>query len=347
MKNPLSRRKFVKRGVGLAATGLGATAHLAASPAVVTPLDPADRLPREVWVGTVSMDGLNAADAKGQIAQVLHIMEHFIPYRPDIICLPECFAFANIATNFRVENVAEKVPGPVISPFIEFAKAHQCYIICPTYTREQGRNYIAAVLIDRQGQLLGEYRKARPTAGEIALGVSPGPIHPTVFETDFGKIGIQICFDLKWEAGWVALKNAGAEIIFWPSAYAGGRELCSRAWRQQVYIVSSTQKDTSRICDMSGEVMAQTGRWQRNWLCAPLNLEKTFLHAWPAVQKYPEIQKRYGRKIRLTTFAEEEWTILESLDPSVKIADILKEFDLQTHHELIAESGIAQQKNRD
>src|SRR3712207_7956687 len=41
--------------------------------------------------------------------------------------------------------------------------------------------------------------KCRPTDGEIASGVRPGPLDPPVFETDFGKIGIQICFDIKWE----------------------------------------------------------------------------------------------------------------------------------------------------
>ena len=284
--------------------------------------------------------------SENMVLKVLQLMENLIPYQPDIICLPEGFAYANTRETFEVKKVAEKVPGPVVSPFQEFAKKHQCYVICPTYTRDQGAIYIAAVVIDRAGNLMGEYRKMRPTEGEIDSGVKPGPLNPPVFETDFGKIGIQICFDVKWETGWQKLKEAGAEIIFWPSAYGGGRELCSRAWRHQVYLVSSTDTDTSRICDMTGEIIAQTGRWQRNWICAPVNLEKAFLHTWPAVQEFAKIQKRYGRKIKITTSTEEQWTLIESLDSEVKVADILAEFKLPTHQELIQKTERVQQQSR-
>ena len=61
-----------------------------------------------------------------------------------------------------------------------------------------------------------------------------------------------------------------------------------------MYIVTSPQKDTSKICDITGETIVQTGRWQRNWICAPVNLEKAFILAWPAVSVFPDIQKKYA-----------------------------------------------------
>jgi hypothetical protein len=202
------------------------------------------------------------------------------------------------------------------------------------------------MLIDRAGKMIGEYRKIRPAENEIESGVRPGPIDPPVFETDFGKIGIQICFDNKWDDGWQKLKEKEAEIVFWPSAYAGGREVNSRAWRHQMYVVSSTQKDTAKICDVTGEVIAQTGRWQPNWTCAPINLEKAFLLTWPAVTYFGKIQEKYGRRISLTTFDEEEWTIIESLDSTLKVADILTEFQLVSQHQLLKNITAAQAKNR-
>ena len=39
---------------------------------------------------------------------------------------------------------------------------------------------------------------------------------------------------------------------------------------------------------------------------APVNLEKAFLHTWPYVHRFDEIQAKYGRKIRIRNFAEEE-----------------------------------------
>lgn len=63
-------------------------------------------------------------------------------------------------------------------------------------------------------------------------------------------------------------------------------------------------------------------------VCAPVNLEKAFLHTWPHVRRFGEIQAKYDRKVRIHNFAEEEWSIIESRSPEVKIADHLWEFEL-------------------
>jgi beta-ureidopropionase len=290
---------------------------------------------------------LEATSTPEMIAKVLEVMNEMVPHQPDIICLPEVFAFSNISnSNYKLKDVAEKPPGAVTSPFVKFAAAHKCYIICPTYTLSEGNIYISAVLIDREGKIAGEYHKIRPTSGEMEMGVKPGKFDAPVFETDFGKIGIQICFDVKYEEGWKALKEKGAKIIFWPSAYASGREISARAWRHQVYIVTSTLKDTSKICDITGEAIVQTGRWQPNWVCAPVNLEKAFIHAWPAVSLFPDIQRKYGSRILLKSYAEEEWATIESLDNNLKVADVLKEFNIKTMYEMVKEMGEEQDGKR-
>jgi beta-ureidopropionase len=343
MNENISRRKFIENAsIGLGASTIGLPNMLTTASAQTNP----QRLPREVWIGSVSMMGLQAADSKDMVQKTLNIMKAIVPFKPDIICLPETFAYTNNQQKFSIQEVAEKVPGPFLTPFLNFARTHQCYVICPTYTRQDDNIYISAMLIDRAGKMIGEYRKIRPAENEIESGVRPGPIDPPVFETDFGKIGIQICFDIKWDDGWQKLKEKGAEIVFWPSAYAGGREVNSRAWRHQLYVVSSTQKDTAKICDVTGEVVAQTGRWQPNWTCAPVNLEKAFLLTWPAVTYFGKIQEKYGRRISLTTFDEEEWTIIESLDSTLKVADILTEFQLVSQHQLLKNITAAQAKNR-
>lgn len=341
MKENLSRRQFIQ----YSSLGAAAITSDLSAPSLSEDIK-AQRLPREVWIGSLSLMGMSAADSKGMVEKTLNLMEALVPFNPDIVCLPECFAFTHIQQSFSVPKVAEKIPGPVATPFLNFARTHRCYVICPTYSLHEGSIYIAAVLIDRTGKVVGEYHKCRPTDGEIASGVRPGPLEPPVFETDFGKIGIQICFDIKWEDGWQSLKEKGAEIIFWPSAYAGGREVNSRAWRHQVYVVSSTQKGTAKICDVTGDILAQTGNWQPNWTCGSVNLEKAFILTWPAVSFFGKIQQKYGRKIKLTTFDEEEWTIIESLDAQVKVADILKEFNLQPQHQVLKTVAAIQSKSR-
>ena len=304
--------------------------------------------PRQVNVATVSIMEMSATNSSDMVQKVLAVMEEIVPYQPDIICLPEIFAFAHIEnSNYQLRDAAEKIPGTVVTPFLNFASKHKCYVICPTYSLHNDKVYIAAALIDRQGKVIGEYRKMRPAVSEMENGITPGKFDPPVFQTDFGKIGIQICFDIKYEEGWNALKEKGAQIIFWPSAYAAGQEISSRAWRHQVYIVTSTQKDTSKICDITGETIAQTTRWQRNWISAPVNLEKSFILTWPAVSMFPEIQKKYGSRLKLTTFSEEDWTIIESLDANLKVADVLKEYNLKTMHEVLKELAVAHDRARE
>ena len=115
--------------------------------------------------------------------------------------------------------------------------------------------------------------------------------NPSVFQTDFGKIGLQICFDIEWDQSWAHLRKMGAEIVFWPSAFAGGQMVNSKAWRHKYVVASSTRKNTSKICDITGETIAQTGIWDKNLYCAPVNLEKVFLHTWPYVQQFDAVRE--------------------------------------------------------
>ena len=165
------------------------------------------------------------------------------------------------------------------------------------------------------------------------MGITPGPLDPPVFKTDFGTIGIQICFDIEWPEAWRALARKGAEIVFWPSAFAAGKKLNAKAWENQYYMVSSTLKNSTRIVDITGADIAVSGNWNDWGVCAPVNLEKAFLASWPYMQSFPDIQKKYGRKIRITSLHEEEFSVLESLSADVKIADVMKEFKLKTYRE--------------
>ena len=336
-----TRRAFL----GAASSGaLGFAASSRSMPAEPTPRE--KRLPREVWIATISQDGLRAENYEQMIEAMLARMREAVAYEPDIVCLPEVFPFVNLAAGRPpIPEVAEKPIGDVCRPFAEFARRHHCYVVCPIYTVEDGFYYNAAVLIDREGKFAGEYRKMHPTVGEMEAGVSPGPLDPPVFKTDFGVIGCQICFDIEWDDGWAALRKAGAEIVFWPSAFAGGYAVNAKAWRHHYCVVSSTRKDRSKICDISGEEIAWSGRFQR-WTCAPVNLEKAFLHTWPFCNRFPEVSAKYGRDIAITTFHEEEWSIIESRSPDVKVADVLKEFELDTYEEHIAKADEAQRKAR-
>ncbi len=321
-----SRRGFLAS----VTAGLGVTSGMVALPAATGSSVKQSRLPREVWVASITLGDFEPKTYQENIRLILKRMTEVTPYRPDIICLPEVAPFMKLKHRPPLSEVAEEPLGPISSHFAAFAKAHQCYVIIPLYTKENGHYYNAAVLIDRKGNYVGQYRKMFPTVGEMNSGITPGPTDPPVFKTDFGVIGIQICFDLQFFEGFQRLGQKGAEIVFWPSAYCGGKALNAVAWMNQFVVVASTRYDPTKMCDIDGNDIATSAYRSRHWICEPINLEKTMIKKWPHIKKYDAIIRKYGRKIHLKILEDEVWTVMESLSPDVRVVDVLKEFDIES-----------------
>ena len=313
-----------------------------------------NRLPREVWVAGMSLKGLwPEKTIEKRMKDVLERMENFYAFEPDLICLPETISTSWVDESKTLDEVAEDetTPGPITSMLGEVARKQNCYITCPIVTKKEGRYYNSSILLNRQGKIEGVFHKVHPTATEIIPeayfkggGVTPGPVKQGVFKTDFGRIGMQICFDAEWSDGWHSLKEDGAEIVCFPSQGPFLNTLSNHAWVNHYYIVASTGED-SQIIDMTGDVIASDGEFAR-WVCAPVNLEKELLHIWPHTLKFKDIQKKYGRKIRFKIYHPENWATLESRDPDVKVKDILKEYEIPTYDEHIREATEIQQKHR-
>jgi len=343
MKTSISRRNFIGKTAATAGFAVLGSETVFGKPSGINRLQ--EKLPREVWIATVSQHGLSADTSENMVKSILDILKRSIIFHPDVICLPEVFVTSNVSKTMTLQEKTD-LSDRFLKEFTTFARMNNCYLICPVYTRENGKIYNSGVVIDRQGNRIGAYHKIHLTEDEIANGITPGPLQPPVFKTDFGTVGIQICFDMEWNDGWKALRQQGAEIVFWPSAFAGGQAVNAKAWLNKFVVVSSTRKDTSKICDITCEVVAQTGIWDRNLICAPVNLEKVFLHTWPYVRRFDEIKEKYGRKVRIINHHEEEWSIIESLSSDVRVNDILKEFELQTYEQMVYESEKAQNKAR-
>jgi len=342
-----TRREFLRDASFGFGVGLGGKTVLEPVVSEEEPSRPRrDRLPREVWIATLSQNGLRADTPEEMTTMLLERMEEAAPLQPDLVCLPEVAPFANLSSGRPpVEKMAEESAGPISKRFAAYAREHKCYVACGIYTREKERYYNSMVLFDRGGNRVGAYHKIHPTEGEIRNHISPGPMDAPVFQTDFGVVGAQICFDIEWLDGWSAVSRKGAEIVVWPSAYGGGWKLNMLANINRFVLVSSTRKGVSKIVDISGETIAWTGIWD-HWICSRVNLEKAFLHSWPYATRFNELRKKYGRDLRITTFHEEEWSILESLSPDLKIADVLREFEIKTYEEMVRSAESAQVQAR-
>ena len=113
-------------------------------------------------------------------------------------------------------------PLPIDSPLMQrlesIAKKHRTYIVNSMFRRGDGRDFNSAILIDREGQVAGIYDKAFPFWAELEKNenLDVGADVP-VFETDFGKLGIAICFDVNFPELWRRLADRDAELVVWPS----------------------------------------------------------------------------------------------------------------------------------
>ena len=340
--NDISRRSFIRNAA--ITTGMAAIPSLGIS-GQLTNNEAYESSIREVWIAGVSQMWIKAETAESMTAIVMEKLKEVIAFHPDFVCLPELFPFQNIQKNYSLKEMLE-YSAKVLEQFSSFAKTNQCYTICPVYTSADGKIYNSSVFLDRQGKRIGVYNKIHPTEGEIEQGVACGALFQPVVNTEFGPVGSQICFDINWNDGWTMLQKQNPKIVFWPSAYDGGKMINAKAWTHQYIIATATNQNNSKLCDITGETIAQTGIWNKYIFCAPVNLEKAFIHLWPYVQRFPEIEKKYGRKVKLNIYHEEQWAIIESLSPEIFVKDILKEFEIKTLVDHIHSGEIAQNMAR-
>lgn len=184
------------------------------------------------------------------------------------------------------------------------------------FAEKDGIDYFnAAVVADADGTILGRYRKVSlpsvfPSPEKSSTGTyeklyfKPGNLGFPVFDTEYGKIGIQICYDRKFPEGSRILALNGAEIIFIPSCTTTstygdqGRQLAlwdissrARAYENGVFVVFAnkagqetaetafgtrviTNVGRSLILNPQGETVAMGSADQWEIVMAKIDLEE-------------------------------------------------------------------------
>jgi beta-ureidopropionase len=348
----VSRRSFIRRtstGLGAGLVGMSLSACTAASQS------DSRQMARKVSIATVDLKGLWPDTTRAsRLKRLLERMENVKGYKPDLVCLPELFDTSWVDEQYHIAEIAEdeKIPGPYTSRMAEFAKKNRCYVAVPLYTKKGGSFYNSCLIIDRKGDVAGSYNKMHPVKDEIitgkegpdAIGVLPGAKDQPVIETDFGKIGVQICYDANWTDGWENFKRQGAEIMLFCSQFPGGRILNFYAWRYGYYVVSSTGSD-ARIVDMSGNDLHSSSTFIRySW--ADINLEKANTDTWPTNERIPELFSKYGDRLGIKVWDNTGVITVESFDRDLKVSDVLREFKIQSIDENIRSSEEVQNKYR-
>ena len=262
---------------------------------------------------------------------VMKILDLALRQKPDLVCLPE--AFTTVTVNRPIEEIAESVPGPTTEIVAEKAKAAGCYVICPIKTKRDGKVWNSAIIIDREGETLGIYDKIHPVTSSSDYtvfegGVTPGSEAP-VFDLDFGRIGIQICFDIGFPESWQELAEKGAKIVFWSSAYNGGFPLQVYAYLHHYYVVSSVRSDKSRIIDPLGRILAETD-YHVNVIYRDINPDFVVAHYDFNYSIPDRIMEKYPGRVYVRSYMDDDHFLVEPIDDSLSTEQLQKEFGFES-----------------
>lgn len=180
----------------------------------------------------------------------------------DIVCLGE--TITAVGTSATLNDLAEPIPGPTSEALGDAAKRNNIWVVASLNEKVGDVVYNTAVLLDRHGRLAGKYRKVHLPREEWKTGVRPGHEYP-VFQTDFGKVAIQICYDWFFPEAAAMFALQGAEIIFAPTwgntlpdkdgCVDGESTFRVRARDNGVYMVPSVYDGNSLIIDPMGRIL--------------------------------------------------------------------------------------------
>jgi len=177
----------------------------------LVPADPP--APRKVRIGSVFLRPRNSTPEKNMDLWCAKIDEAG-RRGCDIVCLGE--TILKVGTRATMDDVAAPIPGPHTARLGEAARRNRLWVVAGLTERAGRRVFNTAVLLDRQGRLAGTYRKVHLPREEWKEGRTPGSAYP-VFDTDFGRVAMMICYDWFFPEAAEAFALQGAEVLFAPT----------------------------------------------------------------------------------------------------------------------------------
>lgn len=196
-------------------------------------------------------------DVAANEALAFALLEEAAAGDADLACLPEVWPCQGSAA--RVRAAAEPIPGPRTDRLARLAAARRMWVHGGSVLEKDGdRVFNTSVLFDRSGELVSRYRKihlfdADPPGGEPSRESSVYAAGERIVtaETEFGRAGMSICYDVRFPELYRALVGQGATIVFVPAAfrYETGTDhwdvlIRARAIEGQCFVIAAAQWGT-------------------------------------------------------------------------------------------------------
>ncbi len=191
-----------------------------------------------------------------------------------LVVFPECalsgYGFESLEA---ARAVAEPIPGPSLLALQSLCAEHQSYLVVGMLERAGDAVYNSAVLLGPEG-LMGTYRKIHLPWLGVDRFVTPGNLGFGVWDTAIGRIGIAICYDLRFPESLRVLALRGADIVALPTNWPDTSQLMpdfvtrTRALENRVYLLACNRVGEesgfwffgrSQIVGTSGRVIVEAG----------------------------------------------------------------------------------------
>jgi predicted amidohydrolase len=142
-----------------------------------------------------------------------------------VVCLPEIWNSPYDTKQFKLN--AEPADGPSIELMSDLARANGIFLVGGSIPETDGRAmYNTSFVFDTSGAVIARHRKVHlfdvNVEGGVCFRESDSFMHGeglTLFDTDFGRMGLAVCFDVRFPDMFLEMAKAGAHIIFLPASF--------------------------------------------------------------------------------------------------------------------------------
>lgn len=255
-----------------------------------------------------------------------------LPDKPDLIVVPEVcdrpggWSREDAAAYYRARG--EKV----LDFFRQTARDNETFMVYSAgRAMRDGSMRNASVLIDRAGDIVGEYRKNHLTIDEMEIGGNLCGACSPVFDTEIGRIGFAICFDLNFDKLRARYAALSPDLIVFCSAYHGG--LMQRVWAYSCrawFVGAIGARDCpSAILRPTGETLAESSSYFRR-VVATINLDCRLAHLdYNRGERFTALKRKYGPLVTIDTPSYLGSALISSEHPDVSVDQMFREFEIE------------------
>ncbi|MBN8217212.1 MAG: carbon-nitrogen hydrolase family protein [Spirochaetes bacterium] len=283
-----------------------------------------------------------ASDSQKIILEELEgVFRRLAGYRDQLVVFCEGVE-AYAQTPETAENVQRG--GPMLAAYRRLATAEGCHVAASMKTERGGKCFNSVVFLDPRGEVLGVYDKVNLTDGERNGGLSPGA-GAVVVESALGRLGGLVCFDLNFQNVLDGYRRLKPDILAFPSMYHGGLMQQVFAYQTRAFFAAALPFDGGGILDPFGREVKVTDCYSPI-ARATVDLDRVMVHLDFNREKFPDIERKYGREVTVDIPANVGPALITSRSDKRSAADLVREFGLETLDAYLERSTAANDGKR-